>query len=79
MDYTSTLETLESSEWIFPGVQNTELEVGRSSTPWLRLVVLATAAESQQDALFTLSQLLSIPYRWITRVLYRPLKVYRML
>ena len=41
----------------------------RSSTPWLRFVILEIAHCTQQGALLTLSQLLSITYRWITRVL----------
>ena len=44
-------------------------ELRRSSTPWLRLIVLGIAHGSQQGALFTLRQLLCMPYRWITRVL----------
>ena len=64
---------------LYPGVPNTESELWQSSSAWLTLVVLVIAHGSQQGALFTLSQLLSIPYRWITRVFYRQLKVSRML
>ena len=60
MDYTSTLETLEDF-WMTLSWCSTKFELGRSSTPWLRLVVLGIADGSEQCALFTLSQLLSMP------------------
>ena len=69
MHDTSAVETLEGFSNVLARVPFTKSEFGQSSTPWLRLVVLRIARGSQQGALFTLSQLLSIPYRWITRVL----------
>ena len=69
MDYTSTLETLESLS--NPLSMSSALRVGGLAIlyPWLRLAVLGIAHGSQQCALFNLSQLLSMPYRWIRRVL----------
>ena len=63
------------SGWLYPGVPNTESELGLSSTCLLRLVIMGIAHFSQRSTLFTLSQLLSMPYRCITQVLWRPLKV----
>ena len=51
------------------GDPNTESELGGSSIHWLRLVVLGIAHGGQEGGLFAPSQLLSMPYRWITRVL----------
>ena len=52
MDYTSTLETLEdlwmTLSW-YPGVPNTKSELGRSSTPWLRFVILEIPHCTQQE------------------------------
>ena len=79
MDYTITLETLESFWMAFSRCFEHRVGAWAILYPWLRLVVLGIAQRSQEDALFTLSQLLRIPYRWITRVLYRPLKVSQML
>ena len=69
MDYTSTLEILESFWLALSKCSEQQSEHRRSSTASLRLVVLGIAYGSQQGALFTLSQLLSITYRWITRVM----------
>ena len=69
MHYSSSLETLESF-WnpLCMGYAN---RVGALVIlyPLLRLVVLGIAHDSQQCALFSLNQLLSMPYRWITQVL----------
>ena len=62
MEYMSNLLTLEGFSNVFGGVPNNKSELGRSSTPWLKLVVLRITHGSQQGALFTLSQLLSMPY-----------------
>ena len=70
VDYTSTLETLES--FLNPLSMSSAHRVAvvwRSCTHWLRLAVLGIAHGSKQCALFNLSQLLSMPYRWIRRVL----------
>ena len=76
MDYTSTLKTLKDF-WMILSLCS-EHQVG----VWAILSPMAQVSSpgphgSQQGALFTLSQLLIIPYRWITRVLSRPLKVSR--
>ena len=80
MHYTSTLETLESFSSALSRFSEDRVgawailysfvtELGRSSCPWLKLVVLGIAHGSREGTLFTLSILLSLPYRWITRVL----------
>ena len=79
MHYTSTLETLESLLISNTCVAHTTSELWQSSTPMLRLIVLGFAHSSEQDALFSLSQLLKLPYRLITQVVQRPLKVSQML
>ena len=62
MDYMSNLQTLESFSNVLGGVPHNKSELGRSSTPWLRLVVLGISHGSQQGTLFNVSQLLSTPY-----------------
>ena len=63
MHDTSALETLEGFSNVLARVQYTNSELWQYSTPWLRLtiVILGIAHCSQQGALFTVSQLLSIP------------------
>ena len=61
MHDTSALETLEGFSNVFARVPYTKSEVGQSSTLWITLVILGIAHCSQQGAVFTVSQLLSIP------------------
>ena len=61
MHDTSALETLEGFSNVLARVPYTKSELGRSSTPWLTLIILGIAHCSQQSALFTVSQLLRIP------------------
>ena len=76
MDYTSTLETLE-------GLSNDlARHCAHHIAAWEILYGLGKvmgvpeiAHGSEQGALFTLLCFLSMLYRWITRVLWRPLKV----
>ena len=63
MNYTSTVQTFEGFWISLSCVSNTKSELKRSSTPWLRLVVLGIAHGGQEGALFALSQLFSILYR----------------
>ena len=69
MHYTSTLETLESF-WN-PLSMCFAHRVGALAILYalVRLLVLGIAYGSQQFTLFTLSQLLRVPYRLIARVL----------
>ena len=68
--HTQVLQRLfKVSAILYPYVSHAESELRRSSTPWLRLVVLDIAHGSQQCALFTLSQVLRVPSKLITRVL----------
>ena len=60
MHDTSALETLEGFSNVLPRVPYTKSALGQSSTPWLTLVILGIAHCSQQGALFTVSELLSI-------------------
>ena len=69
MHDTSALETLEGFSNVLARVQYTKSELEQSSTLWLTLVNLGIPHGGQQCALLTLSQLLSMPYRWNTRVL----------
>ena len=61
MHDTSALETLKGFSNVLARVPYTKSEFGQSSTPCLTLVILGIAQCSQQGALFTVSQLLSIP------------------
>ena len=61
MHDTSALETLEGLSNVLAHVSYTKSELGQFSTPWLTLVILGISHCSQQGALFTVSQLLSIP------------------
>ena len=56
MHYTSALEALEGFSNVLGCVPKNISELGRSSTPWLRLVVLGISHGSQQGTLFTVSQ-----------------------
>ena len=69
MDYTSALETLDDFLMILSWYSEHQVGVWAILSLWLSLVVPGITHGSQQSALFTLSQLLSMPYRWITRVL----------
>ena len=60
MHDTTALETLEGFSNVFARVPYTKSELRQSSTPWLMLVILGIAHCSQQGALFTVSQLLSV-------------------
>ena len=71
----SALEIHENFSNVLSRVPYNKSEHGQSSTPWLTLVILGIAHCSQQGALFTVSRLLSIIYKWITLVLWRPLKI----
>ena len=61
MHHTNDLETLEGFSNVLARVPYTKSELGQSSTPRLTLVILGIPHCSQQGALFTVSQLLSIP------------------
>ena len=61
MHHTNDLETLEGFSNVLTRVPYTKSELWQSSTPWLTLVILGIPHCSQQGALFTVSQLLSIP------------------
>ena len=61
MHDTSALQTLEGFSNVIARVPYTKSELGQSSTPWLTLLILGIAHCSEQGALFTVSQLLSIP------------------
>ena len=69
MEYTSTLETIEDF-WMSLS-RCSEHQVGAWAILYtlVRLVVLGIAHCGQEGALFALSQLLILPYRWITRAL----------
>ena len=60
MHDTSALETLEGFSNVLVRIPYTKSELVQSSTTWLMLVILGIAHCSQQGALFTVSQLLSI-------------------
>ena len=61
MHDTSALQTLQGFSNVIARVPYTKSELGQSSTPWLTLLILGIAHCSEQGALFTVSQLLSIP------------------
>ena len=69
MDYTSTVETLEDFWMTLSWCFEHQVKAWAILTPWLRLVILGIPHGGQQCALLTLSRLLCMPYRWITRVL----------
>ena len=69
MVYTSTLETLEDFWMSLSWCSKHQVGGWAILYPWLKFVVLGIAHGGQQVALFALSQLLSMPYRWITRAL----------
>ena len=69
MHYTSALETLESFWLALSRCSEHRVGAWAIFSPLLRLVVLGITHGSQEGALFTLSQLLSMPYRWMTQVL----------
>ena len=66
MDYKSTLETLENF-WMILSWRS-ELQIGARAILY-PLVKVSIAHGCHQGALFNLSQLLSMPYTWITRIL----------
>ena len=75
MDYMSTLETLESFWMALSSCSEHQIGASTFLYPLFEVSKPGIAHGSQQGALFSLSQLLSIPCRWITEVLWRSLKV----
>ena len=69
IEYMSNLETLEGFSNALARCSKHRIGAWGILYPLVKLLVLGIARGSQQGALFTLSQLLSMPYRWITRVL----------
>ena len=72
MDYTSTLETLESFWIAISRFSAHQIRAFVILYPLVKVSSTGIPHGSQQGALFTLSKLLNIPYGRITRVLQRP-------
>ena len=69
MDYTSTLETLESFWMALSRCSEHRVGAWAILYPLVNVSCPGIDHGSQQGALFTLNQILSMPYGWITRVL----------
>ena len=70
MEYTSNLETLEGFSKALAWRSANRIWAWAILYPLVKvMLVLGNPRGSQQGTLSTLSQLLSMPYKWITRVL----------
>ena len=69
MDYTSTLEVLENFWMALSRCSKHPVGAWAILYHLVKVRFLGIAHGSQQGALFTLTELLSITYRWITQVL----------